>query len=347
MVEFDNVVNSSTSALTPGKIILFGEHFVVYGYPSIIASIERFFSVDVSYYPEGPGEIIIVSSLGFTARKKGNEISFDNNLKYGDATLVESLYKIIEYINGVERIQKDPMRGCLKVRLKSELPLGGGLGSSSAFCVSLAAAFYYYAHKKVDKSIICSNSINAEKIININTSGADCTVSTFGGLGCYDKVKGFSKIDSFDCNIKFLVIDTGIAHDTYSMIQRVSKIKETKPELFSDICTSYLEIYQEGLESIREANLDKLGRMLDENHKLLSKISVSNTLIEKIIKLCSSNKMLGTKITGAGGGGCIISLFDGKSDYGRLKNELKQLDLKYFITQLNTSGLRIVQNSYH
>ncbi|KAA2279731.1 mevalonate kinase [Candidatus Nitrosocosmicus agrestis] len=342
MVVFDEGIYQKVSAVTPGKVILFGEHFVVYGYPSIIASIERYFSVDISFYPEAKGAVQIISNLGFSATKMGIDIKFETTPSKDHLEIVSKLYKIIDYLNGVEVIQKDPKKGKFIIKLDSQLPLGGGLGSSSAFCVALAASFVYYNQRVIDKVKICKTSIDAEKLINIDTSGADCTVSTFGGLGRYDKKYGYTRIDSQCSDIEFLVVDTGNAHDTYTMIQKVSKIKENNPTMFSEVCDSYSVIYQEGLKCLQENNLERLGILLSKNHALLSKLSVSNNIIEKIVDICQSHGAFGTKITGAGGGGCIISLIDKKKDNKTLENRLKDLNLRYFFTGLNSTGIRII-----
>lgn len=346
MVISNKTIYPTICAVTPGKIILFGEHFVVYGYPSIIASIEKYFSVNMSFDPEAQGALEIISSLGFSATKMGIEIEFETPPNKEHLEIVRKLYKILEYLNEVEVIQKDPKKGKLIVKLDSQLPLGGGLGSSSAFCVALAASFVYYNQRVIDKVKICKTSIDAEKLININTSGADCTVSTFGGLGKYDKESGYTRIDSECSNMKFLVIDTGKAHDTYSMIQKVSNIKDNYPLMFSDICDSYSEIYREGIKCIQKNNSEGLGILLSENHKLLSKLSVSSNVIEKIVDLCQSYGALGTKITGAGGGGCIISLMDRYKDIKALEDKLNELDLRYFFTGLNSSGIRIIEHTF-
>jgi mevalonate kinase len=347
MVISDKTIHPTISAVTPGKIILFGEHFVVYGYPSIIASIDRYFSVDISFHPEAQGALKIISSLGFSATKMDIGIHFESPPSKQYVEIARKLYKILEYLNGVEVIQRDPKKGELVVKLDSQLPLGGGLGSSSAFCVGLAASFIYYNHRVIDKVKICTTSIDAEKLININTSGADCAVSTFGGLGKYDKKNGYTRIDSEFRNTEFLVIDTGNAHDTSAMIKKVSNVKENYPLMFSDICDSYSGIYREGLKCIQENNLERLGILMSENHKLLSKLSVSSNIIEKIVSICQSYGALGTKITGAGGGGCIISLIDTNKDNKSLENKLNDFNLRYFFTGLNSTGIRIVEHALH
>ena len=114
--------------------------------------------------------------------------------------------------------------------------------------------------------------------------------------------------------------------------------------VFNELCDSYTEIYQKGLKCIQAANWEDLGSLLSENHSLLTKLSVSNNLIEKIIKVCNSHGALGTKITGAGGGGCIISLIDRRDEqaFNNLREKLSELNLKYFMTKIDSTGIKIV-----
>jgi len=232
----------------------------------------------------------------------------------------------------------------LTINLDSELPLGGGLGSSSAFCVALTASLYYVEHSMLDKKKICVHSINAEKMINIDTSGADCNICSFGGIGTFDKAGGFKRISANLDNLEFLVIDTGVAHDTYSIVEKVSKFRKNNTKLFKELCESYFQIYEDGISAIQKQNLHDLGYLLNQNHQLLSILSVSNPLIDKIVDISNYFGALGTKITGAGGGGCVLSLIDrnNKNAENMLLEKLDDLELNYFFTKVDRLGLRLI-----
>jgi mevalonate kinase len=248
--------------MAPGKVILFGEHFVVYGFPSLIASIEKFFKVTIQIPNSSNGAIKIESNLGFTSVRHGLEIDItphSHSRKFGD--IISKLYKIVDYLTNSETIIGEYHLGGnssnpkeLIIKLESELPLGGGLGSSSAFCVALTASLYYAGHNSLDKNRICVQSINAEKMINVDTSGADCNICSFGGLGTFDKINGFKRISVNLDNFEFLIIDTGEAHDTYSIVERVSKFRKNNSDLFRDLCKSYLQIYEKGITAIKKQN---------------------------------------------------------------------------------------------
>ena len=341
-----NTFERQIVAIAPGKVILFGEHFVVYGYPSLIASIDKFFKVRVNFSPSTDDKIKIESNLGFraTIRKSVLKMPLDQDNAYYE--IIKKLHNVIKYL--LIHIGIDvKSRYSILIHLDSEIPLGGGLGSSSAFCVALTAALYHSINNKVTNNMICSESINAEKIINRETSGADCNICTFGGLGRFDKLNGFKRISADFSDYQFLIIGSGVAHDTFSMIEKVSRIKNNYPNAFGNLCNEYVDIYDQALHFLQHKDIRNIGKLLNRNHDLLVKLSLSNPMIDKIIDICNSEGSLGTKITGSGGGGSVLSLIH-KEDLSVIKNIQKSLDLlnlKYFFAKIDPEGLRIGFNN--
>ncbi|MBA3749452.1 MAG: mevalonate kinase [Nitrosopumilus sp.] len=340
------MLNNITS-ISPGKAILFGEHFVVYGYSSIIFAIDKKFRINLNFIRadknQKQNKINIFSNLGFSAKIVDSKISMpDNLLMYFN--IVNNLKNVIEYLinsTGYDIFHNNKRN--LNIYINSEIPIGGGLGSSAAFCVSLIACFYYSLNQKIDKTLICEKSIEAEKIINKDTSGIDCTICTFGGLGIYDKLTGFKKLRLDIYDFPFLIIDSGITHDTFEMINQVKKIKENNIELFNNMCQEYERIFSSSITSLKYKNLENLGILMDENHSILKKLCLSNSVIEKIVKICQSGGTFGTKITGSGGGGCILSLIDNdeRLHVNRLLKRLDELKLRYFFSKPDEDGVMI------
>ncbi len=332
------------SSISPGKIILFGEHFVVFDYSSIVAAIDKKFNISLNLVKSSKEKIKVISDLGFsidiidskTYLSGGNKIS---------PYVVKNLNRIIQYFLDLRKMENPDMFD-LTLHLNSELPLGGGLGSSSAFCVALAGAIYYHLNHHMNKKIICEWSIEAEKKIYNDTSGADCNICTFGGLGIYDKNKGFKKLDLDVNNIQFLIIDTGISHNTFEMVQKVKKYKENDPESFKNICMEYENIFKSSIKSLTNNDLENLGILMNQNHNLLTRFSISTPAIDKVVQICKTEGSLGTKITGAGGGGCMLSLIDNSDPVivNRLLERLSSLNLNYFFTNLDHNGLVINNN---
>jgi mevalonate kinase len=338
-----NTFERPIETIAPGKVILFGEHFVVYGYPSLIASIDKFFKVKVVFSPSTADEIKIESNLGFRASIKNSILVLppgQDNSNYGE--IVKKLYSVIQYL--VTHVGIDVRsKYSIFIHLDSEIPLGGGLGSSSAFCVALTAALYHLTDNRVNRDKICSESINAEKILNRDTSGADCSICTFGGLGRFDRLNGFKRISADFSDYRFLIIDSGVSHDTFSMIEKVSKIKNNFPNDFGNLCVKYRDIYNQVVSVLERRDIGNIGKLLNRNHELLVGLSLSNPIIDKIVNICNSEGSLGTKITGAGGGGSVLSFLH-KDDLSVIKNILKRLDLldlRYFFAKIDPDGLRI------
>lgn len=342
------VVSHKVTSTSPGKAILFGEHFVVYGYSSLIFAIDKRFRVVLEYGGSDRNgcEIKVTSNLGFSAEISDSKIIMSNNAQlYVD--VVKNLHKIISYL--LERLHNNGTvvnKQSMNVHIDSDIPIGGGLGSSSAFCVALTGALYYNSDNKPNKKFICDKSIEVERVINNSSSGVDCSICTYGGLGVYNKSHGFKKIGDVH-DFPFLVIDTGIPHNTSEMVNKVKKIKENDAEYFSILCKQYESIFGSSLKSLETKNLEILGTLMDENHSILKKLSLSNPVIEKVIKICQSGGTYGTKITGSGGGGCLLSLVD-KKDKTLVKRLLKKLDelkLNHFFVNPDDGGIKIEMES--
>ncbi|MEJ7640570.1 MAG: mevalonate kinase [Candidatus Nitrosocosmicus sp.] len=339
------VISHKVTSISPGKAILFGEHFVVYGYSSLIFAIDKRFRVVLEFggSDRNSSKISVTSNLGFSAEIVNSKIIMPNSAQlYVD--VVNNLHKIISYL--LEGLHDDGTvvnKQSMNVHIDSEIPVGGGLGSSSAFCVALTGALYCNSDNKPNKKLICDKSIEVERVINNSTSGVDCSICTYGGLGVYNKSRGFKKIGADIHDLPFLVIDTGIPHNTSEMVNKVKKVKENDAEYFSMLCKQYESIFGSSLKSLKTKNLESLGTLMDENHSILKKLSLSNPVIEKVIKICQSGGTYGTKITGSGGGGCLLSLVD-KKDKTLVKRLLKKLDelkLNYFFVNPDDGGIKI------
>ncbi len=341
------VVSHFVTSTSPGKVILFGEHFVVYGCSSLIFAIDKRLRVVLEHGDSdrnNNNKIRVTSNLGFSAEIVDSEIVMFNNTQQPYVDIVNNLHKIIRYLlEGLHNHGVVVNKRSMNIYINSEIPLGGGLGSSSAFCVALTGALYYNFDNKLNKEFICNKSIEAEKVINNNASGIDCNICTYGGLGIYNKSYGFKRFAAEIHDFPFLVIDTGIPHNTFEMVNKVKRIKDNDAELFSILCKHYENIFSFSLNSLKTKNLESLGALMDENHSILKKLSLSNPIIEKIIKICQSGGTYGTKITGSGGGGCLLSLLDKKDKnlVNRLLKDLDELRLNYFFVNPDDGGIKI------
>jgi mevalonate kinase len=308
-----------SKASAPGKVILFGEHFVVYGVKAILCAINKRISV--------------------TAEKsEENKISIKSNI--GNLTLEPN--KLISEINSplkpfyylANKMIQNQNTG-IEIIVESDIPLGVGLGSSSACCVAGAAAISRLFNK-TSKEEILKLAIEAEKTIFENTSGADCTVCTYGGIMEYDKENGFKKIES-EPNFHLVIANSNIEHSTESIVARVREFKERDETRFATLCNNESKLVKDVLRFLKENNIKEIGDKAIRNQEYLETIGISNDKLREMIQI-GQNKSFGAKITGAGGGGCIFALTD-ESNLDQTMNQFKEKNYDCFSVKIDFKGL--------
>ncbi len=308
-------------ASAPGKIILFGEHFVVYGVKAILCAINKRVTVTAEKISEN--KISIKSSLGnivIAPKRPINEVEFQ----------LRPFYYLADMM-----IRKYNEKSGLEITIDSEIPLGVGLGSSSACCVASAAAISGVFTKN-SKDEILQMAIEAEKTIFPNTSGADSTVCIYGGLIQYDKQSGHSKIDS-EPNFHLVIVNSKIEHSTEKVVSNVKQFKEKNKEKFSSICNEETKLIDDVLICLQNNDLKCMGRDMIKNQEYLETIGVSNDKLRNMIKLANKSSF-GAKLTGAGDGGCIFALSD-ETNMEKTIQQLKENDYECFSVKIDFRGL--------
>lgn len=291
---FNRAVSSA-----PGKIILFGEHFVVYNNPAIVTAINRRIHVqaivsDKSHISIRSGE----NSLSVPVNSNDNYImSLDN----GSISLFP-IFKCVKHVFKGKNLSKVGVN----LEIDSQIPPGEGLGSSAASCVSTVAALYSL-FTDLDKNLIYETARVMEQNIHSNSSGVDCYVSTFGGIVNFQPDKGFSSIRPKK-KFSLLVGTSGIKHSTGKVVSEVSQFRQNNSTVFKELSAKAQVICKRAISSMNEGDESELGNLLTENHKLLDLLGVSHPEIEKLIEICLNNGALGAKLTGAGKGGAVIAL---------------------------------------
>ena len=308
-------------ASAPGKIILFGEHFVVFGIKAILCAIDK--RVKVTSSTTEIDTIEVKSNLGSISVPKSKSL---DEIK---SPLLPFIYL------SKKMIKKFDHSGGISVTIDSSIPSGIGLGSSSACCVA-AAASISGLFNNFSKEEIVNLAIEAEKTIFKDTSGADCTVCTYGGIMEYDKENGFKKIES-KLNFPLVIANSGIAHSTNKVVKKVNEFKKKNELLFSSLCNNEKELVDKVILSIKNNDLSSLGKTMTQNQEYLEKLGVSNNVLEEMIEIADKTSF-GSKITGAGLGGCIISCVDESNLNSTLKN-LQSNNYDCFPVKIDSKGL--------
>jgi len=304
-------------ASAPGKIILFGEHFVVHGTKAILAAIDKRVTV-TSTFTENK-TIKVDSQLGTI------EVPISSSYEEVKSEFRPFVYLANKIINSEQNVSG------LEITIDSDIPIGVGLGSSSACCVAATASISELFNELSSEEIL-KISIEAEKTIFPDTSGADCTVCTYGGMIEYPSVE---KIDNaFDLNL--LIANSMIPHNTKNSVENVNKFKENDEERFSQLCDLENGLIDEVIVAMKNNDVTTFGLKMSENQKYHEENQISNDTLHDMISSLKEIS-LGTKITGAGDGGCIIALV--KDENMDKVPALLPKDKEYFSAKIDTKGV--------
>jgi mevalonate kinase len=328
---------SHGNASAPAKVILFGEHFVVYGNPAILAAINKRISVDARAIIHDEDKIIIRSDIG-VAGEYCNSGEF-NPLEGGSKAkaVLDPLYGAIRQV----LLVRNKKNIGIEIGISSRVPPGIGLGSSAASCVATVAAVDSLFQKNPCRQKVCELAIESERLIHKRTSGADCYVSTFGGL-----IQYFGKSKSFK-NIKtkgspsLVVASTGIKHSTSDLVARVKRFKYKNQILFESLSKQASDICLQACTAIESGNCHKIGELMNENQTILEKIGISHHKVRDIIDICSKAGAIGAKITGAGGGGAVIALAASKQESTKITSHIKAAGYQSFEVKIDCNGLYV------
>lgn len=328
---------SHGKASAPAKVILFGEHFVVYGSPAILAAINKRVSVDARTMIHDENKIVIRSDIG-VAGEYHNNGEF-NALEGGSKakSVLDPLYGAIRQV----LLMNNKKNIGIEIGISSTVPPGIGLGSSAASCVATVAAVDSLFQRNPSRQRVCELAIESERLIHKRTSGADCYISTFGGLmQYYGKSKSFKNIDT-NKSLSLVVASTGIKHSTSDLVAGVKRFKDKNRILFESLSKQASDICLQACTAIESGKYDKVGELMKENQILLEQIGISHHKAHEIIDICSKAGAIGAKITGAGGGGAVIALAASKQESTKIASHIKAAGYQSFEVEIDYNGLYV------
>lgn len=288
-------------ASAPAKTILFGEHSVVYGEPAIAGAINK--RAIVKIRPSKSKKSILKSyDLNFEA-----ELDTENK-KYA---LKKGKPGIIRYI--LEALNKVHNHSPIEMILSSNIPIGSGLGSSAAVTVATLAALYRYHNIIFNKKSLAHDAHMIEQAVQGIASPLDTMVSTYGGLVYLSRNK---KIERFkvDFNAPFVVGYTNKHGNTGKMVRDVKALKNRNPKIINSVISSMGQLTNYAKQAILKKDYEKIGELMNINQGFLDILGVNTPELSRMIYSARENGAIGSKITGAGGGGSIIALCPGKVD---------------------------------
>ena len=285
------------SASAPGKIILFGEHFVVKGAPSIVSAICRRVYVRIHEDPHGR----------FTV--ESDRLGLRISTRPGEAERLEGplapLSGILRWFHEHKGVRPGPVR----VVVRSEIPIGAGLGSSAAFAAAFALAYARLHGLRLSQGEIEEASLAAERIAHGRPSGIDTAIAVRGGTLLYSKGTAPERLEvRLPEGYTLLVADSGVLRSTRQVVEHVIYRASRTGGSGEALYEIARMLVRDAIEALGRGDAERLGLLMDLNHGLLYALGASSLELERLVFAARRAGALGAKLTGAGWGGSVIVL---------------------------------------
>jgi len=274
-----------------GKVILLGEHAVVYGSHAIAAPVPL--AMQAKVLDSDNGSYLIIPRWGVEEK-----IHVGADHKY-------SIYKSLDMI--LERLQLT--KKSFKIEVFPHVPRAMGLGGSASLAVAILRAFDEHFKLNLSDKDIYEISLESENIIHGSASGIDNTLATYGKFIKFQKGNP-PKMEEIQVEkpIPIVIGLTGIESLTAKMVANVKEAWENNKNRYEQIFNQINELTLEAVDAIKKYDLNQLGQLMNINQGLLNALQVSSRELEELIEISRRNGSIGAKLTGGGGGGAMIAL---------------------------------------
>jgi mevalonate kinase len=299
-----------------GKTILFGEMFAIYGVPVIASALSM----------KAEAEVVQTASGGWDIKDERREAkSYKEEKK---AMQMESLERIFKHLH----LRPEHIR----VVLGGDLPAMSGIGATGASSVAIVRALSDEFNLRLTEDEINAGGYQGEIAYHgPTTSGIDNMISTYGGVICLTRGEpNVIRRTKFRAPVEVVIGDTGIIANTKALLSAFAERKKSFPERYERMLQSARQIAEEAMASIERLDLKEIGRLMDRNQVLLEEAKVSCPELDLLVSVCRDAGALGAKLTGSGGGGCMLALTPGIALQERVASAIEAKGFQAFRSKL-------------
>lgn len=282
------------TGVAPGKVILVGEHAVVYSRPAIAVPVwERVAMASIHGGIAGAGCWIVAHDL-------------NRRIHLATAPENDAMARVARATLAQLGLPSDPD---WQIELRSQIPIASGLGSGAALNAALVRAIYAQAGLTPDAAQVSNLVYLGEQVYHGTPSGIDNTVVAFGQPVWF--VKGtpptvFAPAKAFT----LAIADSGVASPTMETVGAVRRRREAEMQYYERIFDMIGDLVWEARGAMERGENETLGPIFDRNHELLQAIGVSTPQLDRMVAAARGAGALGAKLSGGGGGGNIIALIE-------------------------------------
>ncbi len=312
----------------PGKLMLFGEHAVVHGKPCIVTAVDQ--RIHVEAEENGKDELVVnAPQLGIkNYHKTVKELCNQEMPK--QVSFIEALVKRFYEKYGLEK--------GLNITTNSEFSHTYGFGSSSGVTIATTKALSLLYDIQLSEKEIFDLGYQAVLDIQKVGSGFDLAAALWGKIIYYKK--GAEIVERLSVhNLPLVVCYSGIKADTPTLVEQVNEFKRKKPKKVANIFKQMQEIVDLAKKLIPQNKWEELGKLMNQNQELLEELGVSTYRLENLISAARDADALGAKLSGAGGGDCIIALVEENKKI-KVKKELENAGGQIMDVKLNSKGVK-------
>lgn len=314
---------SATRGTASGKVILLGEHAVVYGIPALAVGIDRgAWATSVPAVAPGRSTLHVT---GWNARATDDPSD--------DAPLARAFRALIEVT------RKNVALADVDVEAGADLPPGGGLGCSAALGVAVARAL----DPSAPADVVAARAGAWEQVFHGNASGVDAAVAASGGCVLFQRNADASRTIErvlVPAPFHLCVGNSGQASSTKSMVESVARYRERRPEMAQKAFDGIHTLVKNARLAIEAGDKKAIGQLLDLNQMLLSGLFLSTPEIEQMCAAAREAGAYGAKLTGAGGGGSVVALVEGPAEGAAVLAAWKKDGFDGFVTTVGGDAAR-------
>lgn len=295
-----------TKATAPGKIILFGEHAVVYGRPAVAAPVTQV-----------RAQAVVEDALQAGVRLVAPDIGRDYRLS--EARQRDPFARSIWVVKEAAELAELPN---LQITIRSTIPIASGLGSGAAMAAAVirALARHLGLESLATNERVSALTYQVEKLLHGTPSGIDNTVVAHEKPVYFVRQEPANRIETLVAArpLRLLVADTGVTSATKNVVGDVRRQWSADPDRFERIFDGCGRIAHLARQAVEQGDIPELGRLMTENHALLREMTVSSAELDNLVSSAMTGGALGAKLSGAGRGGNMIALVTGETeDYVR------------------------------